>query len=420
MNFSESIRMALRGLSANKLRAGLTMLGIIIGTGAVIALMAVGQGAQAEISSQIEGIGSNLIFVMPGQLTQGHSPMGPQSLRIINPLTVQDAEALADAGRAPHIAAVAPQVQRGGTVAARGQSVSIPVVGTTSGFEFVRNTHTQFGQYFTVSDENSAERVALLGATTATDLFGDAESALGETVRIDRVPFRVVGVLESKGGQGFGGSGDSQVIIPLSTMFRTIAGSATARSALGRQQQVNLIFASAVDEASTDAATSEITAILRERHDIKYEEDDFSVASQKDILGAANQITNVLTVFLGAIAGISLLVGGIGIMNIMLVSVTERTREIGIRKAVGARRSDILWQFLIESIVLSVLGGVIGIALGSGIAAAVYQLAKFRTVVTAQSVALAVGFSMAVGLFFGIYPASRASNLHPIDALRYE
>jgi len=415
MNLIESIRMALRSLRANKLRAGLTMLGIIIGTGAVIALLAVGQGAQAEITSQIQSIGSNLIFVFPGQLQQG---TGRGTLRIVRMLTRQDAEAIADTSRNPHVAAVAPEIDRSVTLTYGGNSVSVSAVGTTPEYQYVRNFPTQYGEFFTAGDEAAAARVAVLGSTTAEDLFGEPEEAVGETIRVNGVPFKVIGVLEGKGGQGFGGgSRDSVVILPLSTVQKRLF---SGRMLTEGGVRVDFINVSAVDEASIDTAIEEITWTLRDRHNIQYEEDDFSVASQQDILSVAGQITSILTIVLGAIAGISLLVGGIGIMNIMLVSVTERTREIGIRKAVGAKRSDILWQFLIESIVLSVVGGVVGIGFGWGIAVLVKRLAQLTTYVSAQAVTLAVGFSIAVGLFFGIYPASRASNLNPIDALRYE
>ncbi len=415
MNLIESIRMALRSLRANKLRAGLTMLGIIIGTGAVIALLAVGQGAQAEITSQIQSIGSNLIFVFPGQLQQG---AGKGTLRIVRMLTRQDAEAIADTSRNPHVAAVAPEIDRSVTLTYDGNSVSVSAVGTTPEYQYVRNFPTQYGEFFTAGDEDAAARVAVLGSTTAEDLFGEPEDAVGETIRVNGVPFKVIGVLEGKGGQGMmGGSRDSVAILPLSTAQKRLF---SGRMVTEGGVRVDFINVSAVDEASIDPAIEEITWTLRDRHDIQYEEDDFSVASQQDILSVAGQITSILTIVLGAIAGISLLVGGIGIMNIMLVSVTERTREIGIRKAVGAKRSDILWQFLIESIVLSVVGGVVGIAFGWGVALLVKRLAQLTTYVSAQAVTLAVGFSIAVGLFFGIYPASRASNLNPIDALRYE
>ncbi len=414
MNFYESVRMAFRSLGANKMRSALTMLGIIIGTGAVIALLAVGQGAQLAITSEIQGIGSNLILVFPGQFTQGAGLSASQVA-----LTRADADAIADPLQVPHIAAVAPTVSRSATVTYGGESLTVQIEGTTAEFEFVRNFVAEYGRFIGEGDEAVSARVAVIGSDVADRLIGDRELALGATVRINQIPFQVIGVLEEKGGQGpFGGSADRIVIIPLATaQTRLFPGRFVSQS--GRT--VDTIYASAVDEASIDMAIDEISWLLRERQGtLASDEDGFTVASQQDILGVFDQITSVLTIFLGAIAGISLLVGGIGIMNIMLVSVTERTREIGIRKAVGARRADVLGQFLIESVVLSVIGGLIGIGFGWGVAAIVDSLGTFTTYVSPQAVILAVGFSMAVGLFFGIYPASRAANLNPIDALHYE
>jgi len=413
MSIWQSVRMAFRSLGANKLRSGLTMLGIIIGTGAVIALLSVGEGARTAITSQIQSIGSNLIFVLPGRYEQTSG-----QTRNYVPLTLEDAMALADEERVPHAAAVAPTIDRSYAVTAGGESVQVEVVGTTPEFEMVRNYPAAYGSFFTSADEAAEARVAVLGTATARKLFGEETRALGETVRINRVPFTVVGVLAEKGGQGFGGStADDLVIVPLRTAQQRLA---SGRQVVTTGRVVDYITVSAVDEESISQAIDEISWVLRDRHDIEYQDDDFTVTSQQDILGVFAQITSVLTIFLGAIAGISLLVGGIGIMNIMLVSVTERTREIGIRKAVGARRADILWQFLIESMVMSVVGGLVGIAFGWGVSRAVNTLGQFTTVVTPQSVLLAVSFSMAVGLFFGIYPASRAANLNPIDALHYE
>jgi len=414
MNLNESIRMSLRSLLANKMRSALTMLGIIIGTGAVIGLLSVGQGAQAAITEQIQSVGSNLIFVLPGELEQG----GVRNMmRNWNPLTREDAEAIADPERTTYVAAVAPVINRSATLTYQGESVDVSVVATTPEFEQVRNYRPEYGEFFTTGDEAAESRVALLGAQTAEDLFGQLDLAIEETIRINRVPFKVIGVLEGKGGMGFSGMQDSVVIVPLSTAMRRLF---SGRFLSERGQRVDIISVSAMDEDSIDATIEEITWILRERHDIQYEEDDFTITSQEEILEVFDQATNVFTIFLGAVAGISLLVGGIGIMNIMLVSVTERTREIGIRKAVGARRSDILGQFLVEAVVLSVIGGLVGIGLGWAIAAVVNTLDAFTTYVSPQVVGLGVGFSLAVGLFFGIYPASRASNLNPIDALRYE
>ena len=417
MNLAQSIRLALRGLSANKLRAGLTMLGIIIGVGAVIALLSAGEGAQAVITEQIQGIGSNLIFVIPGQITQVGGQGGP-TVRRTTPLTLEDAEAMANPLSNPSVLAVAPEIDRNAEVTYAGESTFSLIVGTTPEYSFVRNAVPIVGDFITAQHVNGTSRVAVLGYQVAEALFPQGD-AIDATIRINRVPFRVLGVLEEKGGGGFGGGGgqDNIVIIPISTgQLRLFGG----RYATSRGTRVDAIYVSAVDENSVDSAIEEITQLLRDRHDIQFGEDDFTVASQTDILGVLGQITNVLTIFLGSIAGISLLVGGIGIMNIMLVSVTERTREIGIRKAVGAKRSDILSQFLVESIILSVLGGAIGIGLGAVIAAIINSLDAFTTVVSPNAVLLAVGFSVAVGLFFGIYPATRAARLNPIDALRYE
>ena len=414
MNPAESFRMSLRSLGANKMRSFLTMLGIIIGTGAVIALLSVGEGAQAEITSQIEGIGSNLIFVLGGRLS---TTTDLRALARFAPLTLQDAQTLTDQERAPHVAAVAPEISHSATLTLDGQSSTISITGTTPDYETVRSFPVTYGRYFTSGEDEAAARVVVLGANTAEAFFGEPELAIDQTIRINRVPFTVIGVLEGKGGQAFSGpaSRGAIALIPITTFQRRLFSSSSSSGL-----RVDLINVSAVDKDSIEAAIDEITWILRDRHNIQFEEDDFTIASQDDILGVLNQVTNILTIFLGAIAGISLLVGGIGIMNIMLVSVTERTREIGIRKAVGAKRRDILWQFLIEAIVLSVLGGAIGIGFGWAIAQVVNTFDVFTAFVSMQAVALAVGFSVAVGLFFGIYPASRASQLNPIEALRYE
>ncbi len=413
MNTWESVRMALRSLRANKLRAALTMLGIIIGTGAVIGLLSVGEGAQAYIEQQVQSIGSNLIFVIPGGAAQNQ---GPPFVGNPGVITREDAEAIRDDPYAQHVGAVAPEISHTATVTSQGESVTVQVTGTTPEYAYVRNYQPTLGSFFSEGDEAASARVAVLGPDTAIDLFGSESLAVDETIRIDGVPFTVIGVIEAKGAAAFG-SRDSYALVPLSTLTKRLYG---GRYVSERGTRVDLINVSAIGESSVPLAIEEITVILRDEHDVLYEEDDFTVSSQQDILGVFNEITNVLTIFLAAIAGISLLVGGIGIMNIMLVSVTERTREIGIRKAVGAKRSDILWQFLIESVVLSILGGLIGIGVGWGMAQIVQALDVFSPVVSTQAIVLAVSFSVLVGLFFGIYPARRAANLNPIDALRYE
>ncbi len=415
MNLIESIKVSFRALGANKLRSTLTMLGIIIGVGAVIALLSIGQGAGAAITSQVQGIGSNLIFVFPGQASTAgiRSAFGSATT-----LTLADALALTERACCPSIAGVAPTFNRNAQITGGGNNTATTVTGTTPSYEQVRNFRAARGRFFDPRDYDAAARVALLGVITAKTLYPN-QDPIGQSIKINRVPFKVIGVLEEKGGTAFfGGSQDDIVLIPITTAHQRLWGS-SAQTATGAPR-VTAIAVSASSEKQMDAAMAEITLLLRQRHKIIYQQDDFSVLSQKDILGALNQITDILTIFLGAIAAISLLVGGIGIMNIMLVSVTERTREIGIRKAVGAKRQDILLQFLIEAISLSVFGGTLGSMLGAGIAAAVNLSGLIQTIVSPSSVMLAVGFSVAVGLFFGLYPAARAASLHPIEALRYE
>ncbi len=416
VNIAESLRIALRALAANKLRSVLTMLGIIIGVGAVIALMSAGEGVSVYIAERFQGIGSNLLFVLPGSEEETMSG-GPGMVTGGASLTMGDAEALQDPVRAPDVAAVSPQLFRS-TIVATGQRDTIPqVLGVTPEFAAVRNWYPEVGEFITQEHMNGRARVALLGKTVVEDLFPDNPYPLDQTIRINNVPFRVIGVLEEKGGSQFNDE-DNTVLVPLTTAQTRLF---SARTASG-EYRVTAIMVKAVNEDRMEAASEQIAAILRERHRIDFQdEDDFSIISQADILDVFDQITGVLTVFLGAIAGISLLVGGIGIMNIMLVSVTERTREIGLRKAVGARRRDIMWQFLLEAMTLSLIGGLVGIGLGIAGAMIISSLVEdFRAVVTIQAVALATTFSAAVGLFFGIYPARRAALLNPIDALRYE
>jgi putative ABC transport system permease protein len=391
------------------------MLGIIIGVGAVIALLSIGQGAGAAITQQVQGIGSNLIFIFPGQATQSGVRAGAGTAAT---LTMADAGALDDRSCCPDIAQVAPVYNRSAQVTASSNNTNTTVNGTTPSYESVRNFHVARGRYIEQRDLDTVARVAVLGTTTAKTLFG-TQDPIGQTIKINRVPFKVVGVMEEKGGtSAFGGSQDDVIFVPITSAQRRLFGS-SAQTSSGAWR-VSTITVSAVSEKQMNTAMAQITQLLRQRHKIIYQQDDFTVISQKEILGVLNQITDILTIFLASIAAISLLVGGIGIMNIMLVSVTERTREIGIRKAIGARRKDILVQFLIEAITLSVSGGVIGILFGSGIGALVNTTGLIQTVVAPSSVMLAVGFSIAVGLFFGLYPAARAASLHPIDALRYE
>jgi putative ABC transport system permease protein len=408
MNITQSIREALESLTANKLRAGLTILGIVIGVAAVIAMLAVGTGAQDTIIGSISGIGTNLLFVF-----QGNSQ---QDIRNEQPLTEGDVSAFSDIFQAPHIEAVAPIVTGNIGVAYEGKTMSVELRGVTPEFEDVRNYGLIEGGFITEDNVNGRASVALLGPEVADKLFERRDLITGETIRIDGQPFRIIGVLEAKGGGSFG-SQDNVVLIPITT--------ARVRILNRERDHVDVAFVQAIDANSVPIAYEEISQILRTRHRTELGADDFTIFTQEDFLSLAGTITNVFTIFLGGIAAISLLVGGIGIMNIMLVSVTERTKEIGLRKAVGAKKSDILVQFLAESILLSLFGGAIGIIFGWIISAVVGRIAAasgtpFYPAVGLDAIFLATIFSTAVGLFFGIYPANRAANLEPVEALRYE
>ena len=410
MNIFESLRTAARGLATNKLRAALTMLGIIIGVGSVVTLLSVGQGVQSSITGQIQSIGSNLVFIMPYRADNATRPAY---------LTTADAQALDDPFNAPALVAVAPAAQGTLRVAYGETGENLTVVGTTADFLQVRSLEAVMGGWLASGDLADQSRVAVLGGQAYLDLFPNGEYAVGQTVAIDGVPFEVVGVLKTQGGFG---SDDSSVFIPLTTAQARFF----TRRTLSGEYQVQTIYASVINESQVDAATSQITSLLRERHKLETDApDDFRVVSQAAVLNVAGQITGILTLFLGAIAGISLLVGGIGIMNIMLVSVTERTREIGIRMAIGARRRDILLQFLLEAIMLTMLGGLIGVAIGGSFSfLAAKIIANFspewQFSLPLSGILLSVGVATLVGLVFGIYPAQKASKLDPIEALRYE
>ena len=414
MHPTENIWLALRALASNKLRSALTMLGIIIGVGAVIALLSVGQGVQNLVTQQLQSVGTNLLFVVPGNFSRAAT-----GARTPNVLTVADAEAIADPSNVPDAALVAPELSSSALLSYRNYNDTLSVSGVTPTYPAVRNHAVAHGSFITQNDLTNRARVAVIGYSVWERLFGGESDPIGETIKINDIPFKVIGVLESKGGSGMGGNADQTVVVPLTTAHQRLFPRAFTASG---QPTVSVIYIRVVSEDRMAAATQDISSLLRERHRIQFQdEDDFTVVNQQDLLSIFGQITGVLTIFLGAIAGISLLVGGIGIMNIMLVSVTERTREIGLRKAVGAKRQDILRQFLVESMILSVIGGMIGILFGAALALVISRLADGLTAtVTVQSVLLATGFSAAVGLFFGIYPATRAASLHPIDALRYE
>ena len=410
-----TFRVALSSLGANKLRASLTLLGIVIGVAAVISLMAIGRGVQQSITENLQSLGTNLLFVRPGETSQGGVFGGQGSAAT---LTLDDAYALVDPVFAPSVGSVAPELRTSGQVVAGRNNTSTQIGGVTPEYEFVRNFPVASGQFITAGQVENNSQVAVLGATIAETLFGFRDP-VGQPVRINGRQFQVVGVLESKGGSFFG-SLDDQVLVPITTVYYRLGSQRTPQGGVS----VNTINVQVPDTQSIDIAVQEVATVLRIRHRITGE-DDFTITSQQDTLETLEQTTNTFVVFLGSIAGISLLVGGIGIMNIMLVSVTERTREIGIRKAMGAKRRDILFQFMSEATLLSLGGGGIGVLSGLSLALLLNGRSLLggqptQTAFSPDIAILALVVSAAIGLFFGIYPAMRAASLHPIDALRHE
>jgi putative ABC transport system permease protein len=408
MNIWQAIIEALESINASKLRSGLTILGIVIGVSAVIAMLGVGQGARNTILNAISGIGSNLLFVLPGN--------SQANVRNPMPLTMQDAAAISNPFQAPDVQAVAPVIDSTLQVSYSGNQTRTQVIGVTPAYQQVRNETLLEGSFISQDQDLGLASVAIVGTQIADQLFGRSNGLVGETFYISGQPFRIIGVLTPKGGSAFG-SQDTNILIPIST--------ARARLIPRPLDSVDLIYASATSANTVNQADNEITQILRFRHHITLGPNDFRIFTQEDFISTAGTITGIFTIVLGGIAGISLLVGGIGIMNIMLVSVTERTREIGLRKAIGARKRDILIQFLTESALLSLIGGLIGIAFGYVLAAVIGRIAAasgspFSASINIESILLATLFSAAVGLFFGIYPANRAANLEPVEALRYE
>jgi putative ABC transport system permease protein len=404
------IRIALRALRVNKLRSILTMLGIIIGVGAVITMIAIGSGAQAQVEEQIKALGSNLMVVIPGSYTSGGVRMGTGSR---SSLTEDDAFAiqreLAD------VQAAAPTLRGTGQIVFGGTNWSTTFYGVTPEYFEARNWTISSGKGFDPGDMTGAGKSVLLGETVARTLFGDNDP-IGQVVRVRKVPMEVVGVLERK-GQSLGGQDQDDVILmPISTARNRVLGGSQAKLRLVHSVSVKIR-----EGADMTHAESEIRTLLRQRHRLQGgQEDDFSLRNLSEVLGAREESTRIMTLLLAAVASVSLLVGGIGIMNIMLVSVTERTREIGLRMAVGARGRDILSQFLVEAVTLALVGGVCGIVLGVGGSYGIAHFAGWRTSLDLNAIVLAVGFAAAVGVFFGFYPARKASRLLPIEALRYE
>ena len=394
----------LKAISRNKLRSFLTMLGIVIGVGCVIAVVAIGNGATKSVENTINSLGTNFIMIFPGAATQS----GARIFTGNSTMTPEDADAIK--GECPAVAYVSPMVRTAGQIIAGELNWGTSVQGVSTDYPLIRSWNVAQGSFFTDADVKSAAKVAVLGQTTVDNLFPNSDAA-GQVIRIKNVPFKVVGVLEKKGGNMMGQDQDDTVIVPYTTLMKRLAG----------KTRIDMIQASAVSANQVQDAQNEIDALLRQRHRIPPNGDaDFMMRSQEEIAQAQAQQMGILRTLLLSIAAISLLVGGIGIMNIMLVSVTERTREIGIRMAIGAKGRHVLLQFLFEAVTLAIVGGIIGVALGVGASEMVGRLLHWPIVVTPTSIALSFGVAAAVGIFFGFYPARKASRLDPIDALRYE
>ncbi|MCI0549062.1 MAG: ABC transporter permease [Candidatus Rokubacteria bacterium] len=410
MNILAGARIALRALSVNPLRSILTMLGIIIGVGAVITMISVGAGAQARVAEQIRSLGSNLIIILPGSPLTGGVRLGFGT----RPTITQD-DAAAIARDIPAVHAAAPSVRGGGQVVFGNTNWSTSIQGTTPAYEEARQWPVVSGRFFGEEELEGAAKVVLLGQTVAANVFGESDP-IGQVVRVKETPLTVVGVLERKGQSSWGQDQDDIVLVPITTANKRVLGPTQPLPS-----SVNAISVRVRDGANMKEAEREIRDLLRLRHRLQsFQEDDFWMRNLSEMLQAEEESSRILTILLGAIASVSLLVGGIGIMNIMLVSVTERTREIGLRMAVGARGRDIRTQFLVEAVTLSLIGGAIGTAIGIGGSYAIAYFAEWRTLINAQAILLAFGFAAMVGIFFGFYPAQKAAALNPIEALRYE
>ncbi len=404
LKFLTILKVGMKAIARNKMRSTLTALGIIIGVACVIAMIAVGGGAQAAVQAQISSLGSNFLMIFPGVATQSGARI------FTGQSTITEDDVAAVKAESPAVAYVSPMVRTGAQVVGGNTNWGTSIQGAGVDWPFVRSWNVEKGGFFGDSEVRSAAKVAVLGATVANALFPDG-NAVDQMVRIKNIPFKVIGVLETKGGSMMGQDQDDTVVAPYTTVMKL----------LKRTPKIDMFTASAVSRDSVDEAQKQIEALLRQRHRLQPGQDsDFMIRSQQEIAQTADQTSRQMSALLAAIASISLLVGGIGIMNIMLVSVTERTREIGIRMAIGAKGRDILTQFLIEALALSIAGGVIGIALGIGASRFLAWKQQWPIVLSPTAILLAFGFSAAIGIFFGFYPAQKASRLDPIEALRYE
>ena len=405
MKILEIFVIAFDALIRNKMRSLLTMLGIIIGVGAVIAMVAIGQGAQSSVEAQINSLGTNILMIFPGSMSRGGVMTGAGSGTT---LTEDDGFALKE--QCPAVQYISPMLRAGGQVVYSDYNWGTSMQGGSVDYLTIRDWPVELGESFTDQDVRGATKVCVLGQTVVQQLF-EGGNPVGATIRIRNIPFKVVGTLKAKGQNAYGQDQDDIIIMPYTTLYKRLTGSVRNWS----------MIASAVSKNRMSEAQDEITQVLRMRHKLGAADDnDFTIRSQADIAEASNATSKIMTTLLGSVAGVSLIVGGIGIMNIMLVSVTERTREIGIRMSIGAKRRDILSQFLMEAMSLSLLGGFIGIILGISSSTIISKLAGWPTFVSPASIVLAVFFSMLVGVFFGYYPARKASSLNPIEALRYE
>ena len=406
MLFTDLLEETYFAISANKTRSGLTILGIVIGIGSVIALVSAGQGATGSVQTSIESMGSNLITVTPGfQRSFSQVSAGRGSAQT---LTMEDSNAILQ--EVPFVQAISPELSRRYQAVSKGKNTNTQVVGTVASYPSVRNVEIDQGSFISEQNVRSQSKVAVLGPTVRDDLFGERVNPVGETIRINGINFKVIGLTKSKGGTVFG-SQDDMIFIPITTAQRFLAGS----------DYVSTISVQVESSQAMAQVKTALTNLLLQRHNIASAETaDFSVLSQEDILGAASSITNTMTILLAAIAGISLLVGGIGIMNMMMTTVTERTREIGLRKAIGAKRLDINLQFLAEAVMLTFFGGMVGMILGSGLAYAITLFTGMATKISLFSIILAVSVSAGIGIAFGYWPAQKAAKLNPIEALRYE